>query len=89
MRKLLGALAVVALALMVSAPAAEAHRCWWNGYRWVCKHHTRHYVKQWNPHRAYAYYPQRHYYPAYYRPHYRTYYRPRPYAYACVPPFCW
>jgi hypothetical protein len=80
-KKLIGALAIVMLALLVSAPAAEAKRCWWNGYTWVCKKY-RPYVRAYPPYyyRPYAYS---------YRPYYRPYYRPRAYVYACVPPFCW
>ena len=102
MKKLLGALAIVVLALMASAPAAEAHRCWSNGYRWVCGHHHHNYARAWYPRRSYAHYRYRPYYRSYYRPYYYGYYRPyyrpyygyyrpyyRNYAYACIPPFCW
>lgn len=37
MRKLLGVLAIAGLAMIVSAPGAEAAKCWWNGYTWVCR----------------------------------------------------
>jgi hypothetical protein len=36
-KKTLGALAAVILALMLFSPPAEA-RCWWNGWRWQCHH---------------------------------------------------
>jgi hypothetical protein len=75
-KKTLGALAAVILALMLFSPPAEA-RCWWNGWRWQCHHRHHHYARHWHPYRSYAYYP------------YRAYYRPRYYAYACVWPFCW
>lgn len=80
MKKIFGAVAAALLALVLLAPAAEAH-CWWNGYRWHCTHHRyyRHYV-------GYPYYGYGYGYP-YYRPYYRPYYY-RPY-YACVFPFCW
>lgn len=37
MKKLLGVLAIAGLAMIVSAPGAEAATCWWNGYTWVCR----------------------------------------------------
>lgn len=77
MKSLLGALVIAVLAMVLSAPPAEAKRCWWNGYSWVCKKH-RPYVRYWSPYRPYAYYS--------YRPYYRPYYRPR--VYACVWPYC-
>jgi hypothetical protein len=80
-KKILGALAAIILALTLFSPPAEA-RCWWNGWHWQCWHH-RHHARHWHPYRFHAYYP----YP--YRYHYRAYYRPRYYAYACVWPFCW
>ena len=77
MKKTLGALAAVMLALMLFSPPAEA-RCWWNGWRWACSHHRHHhYVRHWYPYRYYGYY------------RYPYYYRPRYYAYACVWPLCW
>jgi hypothetical protein len=79
-KKLLGAVAAVALALILFSPPAEA-RCWWNGYRWHCGHAYRHHywhARHW--YRPYRYYGW--YYPGYY-------YRPYYYAYACVWPFCW
>lgn len=85
MKKFLGALAIALLALALSAPEAEARRCWWNGYAWVCKK-PRPYVRYYSPYRSYAHYPA---YTYSYRPYYRPYYRPRAYVYACVPPFCW
>ena len=36
-RKLLGALAVAGMAVLFSAPGADAATCWWNGYTWVCR----------------------------------------------------
>ena len=66
MRKLLGALAITLMALIWATPQAEAARCWWNGYTWVC----------WGPPRPWGPYygPWR----PYYRP-WRPYYGP--YAY--------
>jgi hypothetical protein len=91
MKKLLGALVIAVLAMVLSAPPAEAARCWWNGYSWVCKKHRPH-VRHWSPYRPYAYHTYR---PYYYRPYYshRPYYSYRPYyhrprAYACVWPYC-
>lgn len=78
MKKILGGLAAVTLALMLFSPPAEA-RCWWNGWRWHCSHHHyyHHYVRHWYPYGYYGYYS------------YPYYYRPRYYAYACVWPLCW
>jgi hypothetical protein len=77
-KKFLGALAIAVLALMFAAPGeAEAARCWWNGYTWICKTH-RPYVRHYRPYyRPYVYAPA-----YYYRPHYR------PRVYACVWPYC-
>jgi hypothetical protein len=37
MRKLISALAIAGMAVLFSAPGAEAATCWWNGWTWVCK----------------------------------------------------
>ena len=83
MKKFLGALAIALLAMVFAAPDADArHRCWWNGYAWICKKHRPH-VRHWRPYyRPYAYYP------AYRYSYYRPYYRPRVRVYACVWPYC-
>jgi hypothetical protein len=80
-KKLLGALFIALLALAWSAPEAEARRCWWNGYDWVCKQKPRPHAKHWRKHhrnwhahrhhRPYAHYPAPPYY--YYGPYYRPY----------------
>lgn len=84
MKKFLGVLAIALLALVFASPEAEARRCWWNGYTWVCKK-PRPYARYYAP-RPYPYYYS---YPAYsyYRPYYRPYYY-RPRVYACVWPYC-
>jgi hypothetical protein len=47
MRKLFGALAIAGLAMIVSAPGADAATCWWNGFTWVCR--TPPYAGPWRP----------------------------------------
>jgi hypothetical protein len=86
-KRLLGALAIVALALALASPPAAA-RCWRHAGQWHCwPHHYRHHVWRYEPslypevfrpgYYPYAYYPA----PANYQP-YNTYY--------CYPiwPFC-
>ena len=72
MKKFLGFSAVALLALVWSAPEAEARRCWWDGYAWVCKNAPRPYWRPWAPPPpAYLPPPPRVY--SYYRPYYRPY----------------
>ena len=67
MRKLLSALVIALLAVAWEASPAEAARCWWNGFTWVCRvPPPRPWVRPWRP-----YYPPYAYYApgwGYYRP---------------------
>ncbi len=68
MKKLVGAFAGVALALVLLSPPAEA-RCW--GYGWHCTHYRHHYWHssyRWHPYRYSSWYYPRYYYP--YHAHY-------------------
>ena len=89
MKKLLGLLAAVGLALILLSPTAEA-RCWGRGHHWHCRHvwhhvwHRHYYRPHWY---AGYYYPRAAYYPYAYYPaaYYRAYYP------VCIPiwPLCW
>ena len=61
MKKLLGALLVAGMAVIFSASNADAARCWWDGYAWVCR--TPGYAGHWwwhHHHWREAYGPWRH-----------------------------
>ena len=88
MAKILGALAAVTLALVLSASPAAA-RCWWHGHHRHCLYGRYHHVvarpfyrfQYYDPYR-YQYYPYYAYYPG---PSYAYNYH------GCFPfwPFCW
>lgn len=81
MRKLLGALAIAGLAMIVSAPGADA-ACWWNGFTWVCTPPP--YAGPWRPY-------WRHPYPS--SPYWREAWRPwryhRDWRYWYERPYAW